>query len=274
MFGRPTCELPTIVATVTHTTATLEGKSAIITGGSRGIGLASATELAARGAAVTINARKEEPLEEAAEQIRKEVPGAKVLAIAGNSGDADTRRDIVDQAVAAHGGIHILVNNTGINPQIGPLMDTDPRAALKTFDVNVVAALGFVQECYRAGMRESGGSVINIASVAGLRAAGPLAIYGASKAALIKITEELAAQLGPTIRVNAIAPAVVKTKFAELLYAHDEDAVASPYPLKRLGVPQDIANLVAFLAGDESSWITGETIRIDGGSGTIMGAAG
>lgn len=259
---------------MTHTTGSLEGRSAIVTGGSRGIGLAAATELARRGAAVTINARKPEPLDEAAEQIRKDVPGARVLAIAGNSGDGSVRKSIVEQAVAAHGGIHILVNNTGINPQIGPLMETDAGAALKTFDVNVVAALGFVQECYRAGMKDSGGSVINIASVAGLRPAGPLAIYGASKAALIKISEELAAQLGPKIRVNAVAPAVVKTKFAELLYAHDEEAVAAPYPLKRLGVPQDIAELVAFLAGDESSWITGETIRIDGGSGTIMSAAG
>jgi len=253
---------------VTNTTGSLEGKSAIVTGGSRGIGLAIATELARRGAAVTINARKPEPLEESAEQIRAAVPGARVLAVAGNSGDSATRAGIVEQAVAAHGGVQILVNNTGINPQIGPLMEMDPVAALKTFDVNVVAAVGFLQECYRAGMKESGGSVINVASIAGLRPAGPLAIYGASKAALIKITEELAAQLGPNIRVNAVAPAVVKTKFAELLYAHDEDAVAAPYPLKRLGEPQDIANLVAFLAGDESSWLTGETVRIDGGVGT------
>lgn len=242
----------------------LIGKSALVTGGSRGIGLAIAVELAARGAAVTITGRKPEPLAEAAEQIRTAVSGATVSTVPGNTGDAAHRAEAVATAVA-HGGIHILVNNTGINPSYGALMDADLDAVRKIFDTNVVAALGYVQEAYRAGMKDSGGSVINLASVAGLRSTGVIAAYGASKAALIRLTEELAWQLGPTIRVNAVAPGIVKTKFAEALVAHGEDQAAAVYPMKRLGTPEDIAAAVGFLASDAAAWVTGETLRVDGG---------
>jgi NAD(P)-dependent dehydrogenase (short-subunit alcohol dehydrogenase family) len=114
-------------------------------------------------------------------------------------------------------------------------------------------------------MGEHGGAIVNLASVAGIRSSGVIGVYGASKAALIRLTEELAWQLGPSIRVNAVAPAVVKTKFATALYAHDEDKVAAAYPMKRLGTPEDVARLVGFLVSDAASWITGETVRVDGG---------
>lgn len=242
----------------------LSGRSALVTGGSRGIGYAIACELARRGSTVVITGRKAEPLEHAAAELRAAVPGAVVTAVAGNTGDEEHRAAAVAAAVA-NGGIDILVNNTGINPTAGPLMDADLGAVRKTFDTNVVAALGYVQEVYRAGMKESGGSIVNIASVAGLRSTGMIAAYGASKAALIHLTQELAWQLGPAIRVNAIAPGIVKTKFAELLVAAGEDAAAAPYPMKRLGTPEDIANAVAFLVSDAAGWITGETLRVDGG---------
>lgn len=237
-----------------------------MTGSSRGIGLGIATELARRGAAVVITGRKAQPLAAAAEQIRAAVTGAKVTAVPGNTGDAEHRREAVAATVAA-GGIDILINNTGIAPTMGPLMDADLGAVRKTFDTNVVAALGFIQEAYRAGMSASGGAVVNLASVAGLRSTGVIAAYGASKAALIRLTEELAWELGPAgIRVNAIAPAIVRTKFAEPLISGDNEAKAvAHYPLGRLGEPADIARAAAFLAGDESSWITGETLRLDGG---------
>ncbi|MEU1204204.1 SDR family oxidoreductase [Nocardia sp. NPDC005825] len=243
----------------------LAGKSALVTGASRGIGFAVAAELLARGANVVISARKAEPLEEAAEQLRGLGHAGKVVAVAGNSGDAAARAEQVATAVSQFGSLDVLINNTGINPVYGSLMDADLEAVRKIFDVNVVAALGYVQEAYKAWMGEHGGAVVNVASVAGLRSTGVIAAYGASKAALIRLTEELSWQLGPKIRVNAVAPGVIKTKFADALYSADEEAAAAVYPMKRLGSPEDVAQLIGFLASDESAWITGTTIRVDGG---------
>lgn len=250
---------------MTDTAQNLSGKSALVTGASRGIGWSIAAELAARGAAVTITGRKPEPLEQAAAQIRDAVPGARVAAVAGNTGDAAHRAAAVATAIATGGGIDVLINNTGINPTFGPLVDADLDAVRKLFDTNVVAALGYIQEAVKAGMGESGGAIVNIASVAGLRSTGVIAAYGASKAALIRLTEELAWQLAPAIRVNAVAPGIVKTRFAEALVGAGEEQAARAYPMKRLGSPEDIAAAVAFLVGDEASWITGETLRVDGG---------
>jgi NAD(P)-dependent dehydrogenase (short-subunit alcohol dehydrogenase family) len=171
----------------------------------------------------------------------------------------------VSRTVETFGNLAILVNNTGVNPTYGPLMEADLDAVRKIFEINVVAALGYIQLAYRAWMAEHGGAVVNLASVAGLRSTGAIAAYGASKAALIRLTEELAAQLGPGIRVNAVAPAVVKTRFAEALYAEGEEKVGAAYPMRRLGRPEDVAALVGFLVSDEAGWITGETVRVDGG---------
>ncbi|MGB2719429.1 MAG: SDR family oxidoreductase [Rhodococcus sp. (in: high G+C Gram-positive bacteria)] len=238
----------------------LTGRTALVTGSSRGIGKAIAAELLARGANVAITARKREPLVAAAAEL-----GDSVLAIDGNAGDPEHRRTAVASTVETFGSLDILVNNTGINPVYGSLMDADLAGVSKIFDTNVVGTLGFVQQAFHAWMGEHGGAIVNIASVAGIRSTGVIAAYGASKAALIRLTEELAWQLGPKIRVNAVAPGVVKTKFAEALVANGEDAAAAGYPMKRLGNPEDVAALVAFLVSDASSWITGETVRVDGG---------
>ncbi|WP_194813916.1 SDR family oxidoreductase [Nocardia sp. XZ_19_385] len=243
----------------------LLGKSALVSGASRGIGKAVAAELLRRGANVLITARKPEPLEQAAGELRELGYKGQVSALAGNSGDAESRTAAVQRVVAEFGSLDILINNTGINPVYGSLMEADLDAVRKIFDVNVVAALGYVQEAYKAWMGEHGGAVVNVASVAGIRSTGVIAAYGASKAALIRLTDELAWQLGPKIRVNAVAPGVIKTKFADALYSADEEKAASIYPMKRLGTPEDVARLIAFLVSEESAWITGETIRVDGG---------
>jgi NAD(P)-dependent dehydrogenase (short-subunit alcohol dehydrogenase family) len=252
---------------MTDLTLDLAGRTALVTGASRGIGHAIAAALLARGAAVTITARKPDELSAAADELAGTVEGGtgRVLALPGNAGDAAARADAVDGTVERFGSLDVLVNNVGINPVYGPLIDADLGTVLKIFDVNVVAALGFVQQAHRAWMGEHGGAVVNVASVAGLRSTGTIGAYGMSKAALIRLTEELAWELGPAIRVNAVAPAVVKTKFASALYARGEEQVAKSYPMGRLGMPTDVAGLVAFLVSDAASWITGETIRVDGG---------
>lgn len=240
----------------------LEDKVAVVTGASRGIGLGIAERLVAEGAKVVITARKAEALADAVESLGGH---AHALGMPGNAGDAAHRADVMAAAIEAFGSVDLLVNNTGINPAFGPLMDLDLDAARKIMDVNVVAALGFTQEAFRAWMKEHGGAVVNVSSLSGVRPAPYISMYGASKAALISLTETLAEELGPQIRVNAVAPAVVKTKFAEALYVGREEEAAAGYPLKRLGEPDDIASLVAFLLSDESSWITGQTIVADGG---------
>jgi len=240
----------------------LDGKVAIVTGASRGIGLGIAERLVAEGARVVVTARKPEALEEAVATLGGP---DKALAVAGNAGDAEHRADVVRRTIETFGSLDLLVNNTGINPVYGPLMDLDLDAARKMVDVNVLAALALVQEAHRAWMGEHGGSIVNVASVAGLKPAPGIDMYGASKAMLIRLTESLAVELGPSIRVNAVAPAVVKTKFATALYEGKEEQVSAAYPAKRLGVPEDIGSLVAFLLSEDASWLTGQTMVADGG---------
>ncbi|WP_113701312.1 SDR family oxidoreductase [Nonomuraea lactucae] len=243
------------------------GKVALVTAASRGIGWGAARELASRGAAVAITARDKDALYETAGRIAAEtgVGRDRILAIPGDAGDPDARAGAVRETVETFGRLDVLVNNAGISTVAGPLIDADLAEARRMFDVNVLAALDFVQLASKAWMLENGGAVVNVGSTAGLAVTGIFGIYGATKLALSKLTEELAYQLGPRIRINAVAPAVVKTKFAEPLYLGQEEKVIERYPLRRLGLPQDVAKLIAFLASDDASWITGETVRIDGG---------
>lgn len=244
----------------------LAGRVAIVTGASRGIGLAIAQRLVADGAQVCITARKPEGLEEAAAAI-----DGSVLAVPGKAHDPEHQADVIDQVMETFGRLDVLVNNAGTNPVFGPLMDLEPAAAAKILEVNVLAALSWTQRAHQVHLKEHGGAVINMASVSGLGVSPGIGMYGASKAALINLTKQLAVELGPSVRVNAVAPAVVKTKFARTLYEGHEDEVASHYPLKRLGVPADVAGAVAFLASDDASWMTGQTLVLDGGV-TLAGA--
>lgn len=240
-----------------------KGKTALVTGASRGIGLGIAAELLARGAKVAITARKEDTLREAATELDA---GDRLITISANAGDYDAASTTVQQAIDTLGSLDLLVNNAGTNPVFGPLMDAPTAAVEKVMQVNVVGALAMTQAAWHGWMKDHGGSVVNIASVAGLHVSPGIAAYGASKAALINLTKQLSLELAPGVRVNAVAPAVVKTRFAEALYVNNEEAVAAGYPMKRLGVPEDVAGAVAFLLSDSASWITGETLAIDGGS--------
>lgn len=238
------------------------GQVALVTGGTRGIGFGIAAELVARGARVVVTARKPEELEAAVDGLG----GAAVAASArGSADDAEHQSAAVALAVERFGSLDLLVNNAAVNPQYGPLVDADLGAVRKVFEVNVTACLAWVQQAWRAGMRERGGAVLNVASVGGLRAGAPIGAYNASKAALIHLTRQLAIELAPGVRVNAIAPAVVKTDFAKRLYEHDEEGVAAAYPLKRLGVAQDTAKAAAYLLSPDASWVTGQTLVLDGG---------
>jgi NAD(P)-dependent dehydrogenase (short-subunit alcohol dehydrogenase family) len=238
------------------------GKVALITGASRGIGLAAARRLVDEGARVCITARKAEALESAA----AELGGPDVAIWAAGGGDDEAHREAAVQAtMAAFGRLDVLVNNTGINPVFGPLLDIEDSAARKIFELNVLSALGWTRLAHRAWLGEHGGAVVNIASVAGIGVSPGIAFYGMTKAALINMTQQLAVELAPRIRVNAIAPAVVKTRFAEALYAADEAQAASHYLLQRLGEPVDIAAAVAYLASEDAAWTTGQTLVIDGG---------
>jgi 3-oxoacyl-[acyl-carrier protein] reductase len=249
-------------------TSRFAGRVALVTGASRGIGLAVAARIVAEGGRVCLTARKEEGLRTAVDELNA-APGGdgtlRAIGVAGKADDEPHQLSTVERVLAEYGRLDVVVNNTGINPSYGPLLDVDTGAARKTLDVNVVAALSWVRVAYNAYLGGHGGAVVNIASVAGLRPALGIGVYGVSKAALIHLTAQLAAELAPTVRVNAVAPAVVKTRFATALFEGREDEVAQSYPLRRLGVPEDVAGTVAFLASDDASWVTGQTIVVDGG---------
>jgi NAD(P)-dependent dehydrogenase (short-subunit alcohol dehydrogenase family) len=240
------------------------GRTALVTGATRGIGLGIAQEFVARGGSVCITARKPDELEEAVKTLDPEGAGV-AIAARGSADDGEHQQAAVAQVLERFGRLDCLVNNAAVNPQYGPMMDADLGAVRKVFEVNVLAVLAWTQRAWHGWMQANGGAVLNVASVGGLRAGSPIGAYNASKAAVIHLTRQLAVELGPKVRVNGIAPAVVKTKFARALYEGREDEVASHYPLKRLGVPEDTAKLAAFLLSDDASWITGETVTIDGG---------
>ena len=232
--------------------------SVLVTGASRGIGLAIAGKFRSAGANLTITARDATALDEAAASLGE---SPSVLAVAGRSDDDAHRAEAIKRAHDCFGCVDVLVLNVGINPAYGRLLDLDLSLARKIVDVNLVATLGWVQAA--CAVRPPSAVVI-VSSVAGLRPAKGIGFYGSTKAALMHLTAQLADELAPHTRVNSVAPAVVRTRFAKPLYADEAETVAR-YPLGRLGEPEDVAEAVLFLAGPASSWVTGQTFVIDGG---------
>lgn len=241
--------------------ARLDGKVALVTGGSRGIGLGIAKAYANAGARVMITSRKAESCEAACKEI-----GDAAIYEAGHTGKAEDAERVIGATLDKLGGLDILVNNAATNPYAGPTIDVDLPRWEKTLEVNLTAPLLWTQLAWRSAMKESGGSVINISSVGGLSTNPILGVYDITKAALIHMTKQLAAELGPSVRVNAIAPGLVKTDFAKALWEGGKgDEVAKAYPLGRLGEPEDIAAAAVYLAAETGRWMTGQTLVLDGG---------
>ena len=241
-----------------------DGRTALVTGASRGIGFAIARRLVDDGARVLITARGQETLDAAV----TELGGPSIaIGIAGKADNADHRAEVFARVASEFGRLDFLVNNAGINPAYGPILGVGEDAARKILEVNVLGSLAWSRDAVAAGLSTA---IVNIASIAGVTAAPGIAMYGVSKAALINLTQQLALELAPRIRVNAVAPAVIKTNFARALYEGREAEAAAGYPLARLGEPADVAGPVAFLLSEESAWITGQTLVIDGG-GSLAG---
>jgi len=239
----------------------LDGKVAVVTGGSRGIGLSIAKTFVASGAQVMITSRKAEACEGAVKEI-----GEGAHFEPGHIGSEEDTDRVIEATMDRLGRIDILVNNAATNPYAGPLIDIDRSRWDKTFSTNLTAPLAWTQRVWQRWMKENGGNVINIASVGGYGTNPILGVYDITKSALIHMTKQLAAELAPNVRVNALAPGLVKTDFAKALWADGRgDEVAKAYPLERLGEVEDVAGAALFLAADTGRWITGQSWILDGG---------
>jgi NAD(P)-dependent dehydrogenase (short-subunit alcohol dehydrogenase family) len=238
----------------------LTGRTAIVAGASRGIGLAAAQAIATAGANVVLTSRTQESADAAAAQV-----GGTAIGVAAHAVDEDAARRCVDLTLERFGSLDILVNNAGTNRAYGPIIDQDHERFTKTFDVNVWPPVLWTGLATNMWMGEHGGAVVNTASIGGMAAEANIGVYNASKAALIHLTKQLALELSPMVRVNAVAPGVVRTKLAEALWKEHEQAMSASTALGRIGEPEDIGSAIAFLVSDAASWITGETLVIDGG---------
>jgi NAD(P)-dependent dehydrogenase (short-subunit alcohol dehydrogenase family) len=242
----------------------LEGRAAIVTGASRGIGLAVAEALAGAGARVCVSARDPDGVAGAAERVGG-------IGLAGSVADPAHLGELTELTLREFGRVDVVVNNAATNQPYGPLMDADPERWREAFTVNVEAPLRLVQYAWRAWMREHGGAVVNICTEGAGHVGPRVGAYGTSKAALLHLTQQLAGELAPTVRVNSVSPGLVRTEMARFVWERAEDELGAGLPLGRIGRPEDIARAVLWLASDAAEWVTGADLLVDGG--TRVGAA-
>jgi len=248
----------------------LSGRVALVTGASRGIGSAIAEILAEHGAQVVLSSRKQADLDAEAERINALYP-EKAVAIAAHAGKPEDLERLVQQVMERFSRIDILINNAATNPYFGPVLGAELSAWDKTFEVNLRGIFVLTRLVYRVSMEAHGGAIVNIASIGGIRPGIGLGVYNVSKAAVIMLTRQLARELGGQVRVNAVAPGLVKTRFAEALWGNQEilDRVLAQNPMGRIGVPGEVAAAVLFLASDAASYVNGEVLVVDGGGGEV-----
>jgi NAD(P)-dependent dehydrogenase (short-subunit alcohol dehydrogenase family) len=213
-----------------------------------------------------VTSRKQEALDEVAAELRAANPHVDVLAVAAHAGEPEQAAACVAAVMARLGRLDVLVNNAGTNPYFGPLVDLDRARAEKTVQVNQFSVVLWSQLAWKTWMAEHGGVIVNVASVGGLLTEPGIGYYNATKAAVIHLTRQLAAELAPGVRVNAVAPGIVRTHLARALWENFEGRLKEALPLGRIGEPADIADVIAFLAGTESRWMTGQTLVVDGGA--------
>ena len=247
----------------------LEGKTALVTGASKGIGKAIAMQFAQSGANVMLSSRKQEQLEAAAAEIRESGAGGDVDVFAANAGNLEAARACVAATVERFGGLDILVNNAATNPHFGASLDIDEGRYDKTFEVNVRAPLFWSKEAWNAALKDKPGVIVNIASVGGLRAEFGLGVYNITKAAVIHMTRCMAVEWGRYgINVNCVAPTFIETPGTEPALSDREfraDTIERIAALHRIGRPVEVSGAVVFLASPAASLITGHTLLIDGG---------
>jgi NAD(P)-dependent dehydrogenase (short-subunit alcohol dehydrogenase family) len=244
----------------------LDGKAALITGASRGIGQAIAEAFAACGAVVALSSRKQEQLELVADKIN--ASGGKALAVAAHTGDQAAIAALISRASGYFGGIDILVNNAATNPHFGSILSAEESQWVKTFDVNVMGYFRLAKACAEIMKARGGGKIINMASVAGMTPLPGMGIYCVTKAAVIMLTQVLAAELAEAnIQVNTIAPGFVKTRFSRVLWENPQvyETITKTIPQGRMADPQEITGAAVYLASAASNFTTGATVTIDGG---------
>ena len=246
----------------------LTGKVAVITGSSKGIGKAIAERMAEHGAKVVISSRKAGPCDEVAAAINAKHAGAAISVPANISSKEDLQR-LMDETRKAFGKIDILVCNAASNPYYGPMSGISDDAFRKILDNNIIANNWMINMVSPEMVARKDGAIIIVSSIGGLRGTGVIGAYAISKAADMQLARNLAQELSPSnIRVNCIAPGLVKTDFAKALWdtPAGEERASSGTPLRRLGEPDDIAGAAVFLGSKAGSWMTGQTIVVDGGS--------